>query len=750
MSIQQDVLISLNQDTEDLLSKKIQISKALIEGFFFVLLYLVFVKSSMKIHLGIFLFFLLISSTSIAGKIDKAFACLKEMNYFEAKKLFYESLKKKEVPASYGLSTIFYRKDNPFHNIDSAYKYISIAEAGYVKMLEEDKAKFALLGMNYDSILQLREKIGSFYYQIALSKNSEVALTEFMEKYPWSKENQLSVVQRDSLIFQKAIRINKSNYYDSILKNYPTIKYKEELIDRYELTFFSEQTNSGTITDYVRFINENPKNKYLPEAMDALFRLETQSNTIEDYARFIQLYPNNSNIDKAWRKLYALYMVEFSDDRVKKFKKEYPNYPFKDDLKRDQDLSKLTLYPFKRGKLFGWMNQKGIEIYTPEYETLNLYSEGLALAQKNGLYGYVDKLNNVAIPFQFDLGSDFINGRAIVEKGGKSGVINRAGKYILPLEFNELGQYTEGLIYGTKDSLYAYYDLMGKQITESKFSDVFPFVKGKAKVVIHGKEAFIDSTGSYISEPMHKEIFYFNDSLLIYRDSILYGIKTVRNRVVLKPTYEYISPLSNDRAIFVLSNKLGFIDEQGKKVIKNMFDLIPNYKQLCIFHDGYARVRIKGKYALIDKLGNYVLKPDYTGLGDVSKLISFSKGKQWGYINLEDKSVSILPIFDYASSYHYGLAIVDVKSLQGVINEKAKWIIPAIFTSISLIAENFYLVSNGAKYGLYSLSGEQLIPLEYDQIRMLNKDLLLLYNGDDMHYYSLMDRKLIQDITKNE
>jgi hypothetical protein len=178
--------------------------------------------------------------------------------------------------------------------------------------------------------------------------------------------------------------------------------------------------------------------------------------------------------------------------------------------------------------------------------------------------------------------------------------------------------------------------------------------------------------------------------------------------------------------------------------------LIPNYKQLCIFHDGYARVRIKGKYALIDKLGNYVLKPDYIGLGDVSKLISFSKGKQWGYINLEDKSVSILPIFDYASSYHYGLAIVDVKSLQGVINEKAKWIIPAIFTSISLIAENFYLVSNGAKYGLYSLSGEQLIPLEYDQIRMLNKDLLLLYNGDDMHYYSLMDRKLIQDITKNE
>jgi hypothetical protein len=704
----------------------------------------------MVFQLRTLIVFTFLSVYTFAGKIDKAFSSLKEMNYFEAKKLFYETLKKKPVPSSYGLATIYYRKDNPFHNIDSAFKYVSIAELGYAKMSVGDQAKFGLLGMTYDSITVLREKIGSFYYQLALNQKSETALTDFMEKYPWAKESQLSMIQRDSLIFQKAILVNKSSYYDSILRFYPTIKYKAELQDRFELTYFSEQTNSGTITDYVRFINENPSNKYVPEAMDALFRLETQSNTIEDYARFIQLYPNNQNIEKAWRKLYSLYMIEFSEDRIKKFKKEYPNYPFKDDLKRDQDLSKLALYPFKRGKLFGWMNQKGIEIYSPEFETLNLFSEGLSLAQKNGLYGYVDKLNNVVIPFQFDLGSDFVNGRAVVEKGGKSGVINRAGKYILPLEFTELGQYSDGLIYGTKDSLYAFYDLMGHQVIEPKFSDVFSFEKGKAKVVLNGKEAFIDTTGAYISEPMHQEIFYFNDTMLVYRDSTLYGIKTTRNKVIVKPMYEYISPLIGDRAIFVANNKLGYLDEHGKKVIKNMYELVPNYKQVCLFHEGFARVRIKGKFALIDKNGNYILKPEFTGLGEYSKLISFSKGKQWGYINMEDKSVSILPIFDYASSYHFGLAIVDVKSLQGVINEKAKWIIPAIFTSISLIADNFYLVSNGAKYGLYSLSGDQLIPLDYDQIRMLNKDLLILTKGEDIHYYNLMDHKLIQDATVNE
>jgi hypothetical protein len=694
--------------------------------------------------------FLIISLLSKAGKIERAYECLGQLNYFEAKKLFYLTIKKHPSPASYGLATIYYRTDNPFHNIDSAYKYISLAESKYSSMSIADQAKFGLKGMTYDSILSLRSKIGTYYYGIALNQHSEEALTQFMEMYPWAKESQMSLQYRDSIIYDKALHINKAYYYDSILRFYPSIKYKSQLQDRYELTYFVEQTNSGSLIDYIKFINDHPESKYVQEAQDNVYLLETKENTIEKYAYYIQRYPNYYNLDKAWRKLYQLYMVEYSDDRIKQFRKEYPDYPFKDELKRDTDLSKLALYPFKRGNLFGWMNQKGIEIYSPEYESLNLFSEGLSLAMKRGQYGYIDKLNNVVIPFQFDFGSDFINGRAVVEVGGKSGVINRSGKFILPLEFSELGQYSEGIVYGTKDSLYAYYDLMGKKVISEKFTDVFSFENGIAKVVINGKQAFIDSVGSYVSEPMHEEIYFYNDSMLVYRDSLLYGIKSIRNRVIVKPSYDYISPLVNGRSIFVLNNKLGYLDENGKKVIKNMFEVVPNYKQVAHFKDGYAKVKIKGKYGLIDKNGKYLFMPEFLGLGDVAKLISFTKGKQWGYMQLEDKSVVILPIFDYASSFHYGLAIVDVKSLQGVINEKGKWIIPAIFTSIKLIADNYYLVSDGANYGLYSLSGEQLLPLEYQQIRLLNKDLLILSKGDQIQYYYLLDHHLIQPTNSNE
>ncbi len=701
-----------------------------------------------KITTSILLLFL--SAFAFSGKIDRAYASLKVLNYFDAKKCFEHEVKKHVVPASYGLAIIYYRNDNPFHNIDSAYRYIVLAEQNFFSQSSKDSLKFSKYGVIYESILSLRTKIVTVYYQQVQNENTQAGYEAFTYKFPWYSKNNDAIHKRDSILLAKALWINKSFYYDSIIKNIPHFEFLQTIQDRYELTFFAEQTNSGRTIDYVNFIQNNPSSKYITEAQDKVFEIETRQNTVDVYSNYIAHFPTYYNTNTAWKKLYKLYMYEYTDERIKRFKKEFPDYPFKDELRRDMDLIKLFLFPFKRGNLYGFMNHKGIEIYSPQYESLNLFSEGLALAMKNGQYGYVDKLNNVIIPFQFDFATDFLSGRAIVEVGGKSGVINRSGKLILPLEFIDLGQYSEGLIYGSKDSLYGYYDIHGKKIISEQFTDVFPFSKGRAKVVINSKQAIIDTLGNYIVEPIHKEVFYFSDSLLVFRDSILFGIKTLNNKIIVKPIYDNISPVHFGRSIVIYNNKLGYLNELGAKSIKPMFDVIPNYLQICTFHENYAKIRIKGKYAIIDKSGKYILNPEYTGLGEVSKIVAFNKGKQWGYLNLEDKTITILPLFDFASSFHYGLAIVDVKGLQGVINEKAKWIIPTIFTSVKLIADNYYLVYNGAKYGLYSLSGDQLIPLEYDQIRSVSNDLLVLNKGDNFYYYHLLEHKLISQSPENE
>jgi hypothetical protein len=703
-------------------------------------------------HYRILISFLIIhcSYSVHAGKIDRAFESLKELNYFDAKKCFEQELKKHLVPSSYGLAIIYYRSDNPFHNLDSAYRYIVLSEQNYFNQTAKDSLKFSKYGVIYESILNLRTKIVSFFYEKVEQENTQIGYEAFTEKFPWYSKNTDAIHKRDSILLAKSLWINKSYFYDSIIKNIPNFEFLQTIKDRFELTYFAEQTNSGRTLDYVNFIQNNPTSKYITEAQDNVFENETRSNTVEAFSNYIAHFPTYYNVNTAWKKLYKVYMHEYTDERIKKFKKEFPDYPFKDELRRDMDLIKLFLFPFKRGNLYGFMNHKGIEIYSPQYESLSLFNEGLSLAMKNGQYGYVDKLNNVVIPFQFDFATDFVSGRAIVEVGGKSGVINRSGKFLLPLEFIDLGQFSEGLIYGSKDSLYAFYDIQGRKVITEKFTDVFPFNKGRAKVIVNSKQAFIDTLGNFIIEPKHKEVYYYSDSLLVFRDSILFGIKTINNKIIVKPIYENISPLQNGRAIVIYNNKLGYLNESGMKVIKPVYDALPNYLQVCVYHEHYAKVRIKGKYAIIDKNGKFILNPEYAGLGEVSKIIAFNRGKQWGYMNIEDKNITILPLFDFASSFHFGLAVVDVNGLQGVINEKAKWIIPTIFTSVKLIAENYYMVYNGANYGLYSLSGDQLIPLTYDQIRVISNDLLVLNKGDKIYYYHLLEHKLISQATENE
>jgi hypothetical protein len=131
-------------------------------------------------------------------------------------------------------------------------------------------------------------------------------------------------------------------------------------------------------------------------------------------------------------------------------------------------------------------------------------------------------------------------------------------------------------------------------------------------------------------------------------------------------------------------------------------------------------------------------------MGDIGPLVSFSKGKQWGYFKLEDKSLSVQPIFDFASSFHSGLAVVEVKSLQGVINDKAKWIIPAVHKVIKAVNEEMFIFSDGEKFGLMNSNGESVLEMIYSQIRLLNKDLLLLNLNDDVKYFHLIDSKTIQ------
>jgi hypothetical protein len=69
--------------------------------------------------------------------------------------------------------------------------------------------------------------------------------------------------------------------------------------------------------------------------------------------------------------------------------------------------------------LYGIIDRSGAIIIPLEYESLDRFSEGLALAKRNGEYGFLSTVGQVVIPFEFDFAREFQDGAATVSKAGQ-------------------------------------------------------------------------------------------------------------------------------------------------------------------------------------------------------------------------------------------------------------------------------------------------------------------------------------------
>jgi hypothetical protein len=122
--------------------------------------------------------------------------------------------------------------------------------------------------------------------------------------------------------------------------------------------------------------------------------------------------------------------------------------------------------------------------------------------------------------------------------------------------------------------------------------------------------------------------------------------------------------------------------------------------------------------------------------------MSFSKGIQWGFMDLKGKEI-MAPKYDFAESFNQNLSIVELKGFQGVIDITGKEIIPISFESVKKVGDKLIQVGLDNKYGLYTRDSKLIVSLKYEQIRQLSDELLILTNQNEIHYLYLSDYSLI-------
>jgi hypothetical protein len=565
-----------------------------------------------------------------AGKIKNAFEALSIYNYFKAKKQFQQLEKKHPSIACFGLSTIYFRNDNPFHQIDSAYVKIVNSIEHFPYLSQKKRKKYTVYQFDSSQLIQLRQQISTALFQRAIVCNTEADFAYFLKRNPWALEVPKAQFFRDSLAFLSAKKQQHSNAFQAFLNKYPQSYFAEAALTYFYQFQYAEQTLKKSAAEYAQFIQNYPNNPYNEDAQDKLFEIVCAPNTIAQFYYFIQQYPNNKNVEKAWRMLYRSYMSDFSEERLLQFEQAYPDFPFKNDLEEDKKLVNQLLLPFVKDSKWGYMNKFGQIIIPPKFDGADYFDNGIAIVSQNDKLGYINKRGEFIVKAQFDEANKFENGFAIVEKGGKYGLIDRLGNYSIPLIYKQIGSIHDGLIFALKDSLYTCINVRNQIIFTGKFDQTNGFSNGRAIVSKHQFWGLIDTTGKVVLPFTFDKITPIYSHYLANKGDSIY-LFSAQSDTLLKFINAEISNFSEGYALLIKNDKISILNKEGKIIVQDKFDNYPNATTFGLFKNKHAKMYNAklDRYGLIDTLGNWTFPPKFKNISFYSPIVAAKKYTFW-------------------------------------------------------------------------------------------------------------------------
>lgn len=680
-----------------------------------------------------------------AGKLEKAFEALNEYNYFKAKELFEQLLEKENVAAPYGLSIIYERNDNPFHSIDSAYKYICLSDSNFLKLELKEKGKLLELQVDSISIEMLKDSIDKKAFTAIKDMQVASSFQNYLDTYLDSDYRKDARNSRNRLLFDKAKEENTAKAYRFFYETYPESKEAFEAQNRFEERLYAEETVGGKVEDYQRFIYKNCGSPFLRTAQDSIFSIMTRDRTIASYYQFIKENPSNPHFEKAWRQVYKLYMTDYSPEKIIEFRIDYPKYPFVEELKVDIKLASKRFLPFKKNQKWGFCDLEGKIMIEPQFESVEEFEQGLALVIKDGKVGYIDKAAKSIIPFQYEDGESFQNGLAIVGEGDFYGMINRANEVVLPMKYDYIGSFNNDLALVANEDYYGYCNPKGEIVIPIQLEYASDFENGYAVIEIEGKKGMINTLGKIVIPPLYEWLEPFDQyGLCRAKKDTLYGVLDKNGSEVLPFEYNQIGAFKNQRALVAQDETYGYVNIKGDMVIPLTLEYRDEVLIWGSFNAETSKFLSEGKIGIMDTTGDKVFPAIFqdVGLYQENDYTAVKKRGKWGYSDPNLK-LAIPYEYDLAFEFRADKAIVKKDSLYGVINKEGDWLVEPTFLNIDYIEGLGYRTNRDGKIGLLGLDLDERLSSIYKNIVPINGQLVRLEKENEVLYYQVEKGKLI-------
>lgn len=124
----------------------------------------------------------------------------------------------------------------------------------------------------------------------------------------------------------------------------------------------------------------------------------------------------------------------------------------------------------------GYINENGDELMEPEYEWAGNFSGGVAVVQKDGLYGIINKEGRFLVPPTYEqTKGEFHDGLLGVKKDEKWGFVDSRGNWIIEPQFEETQNFQNGYAMVARGlRQWGCIDKSGKMLVPMKFDVVMP------------------------------------------------------------------------------------------------------------------------------------------------------------------------------------------------------------------------------------------------------------------------------------
>ena len=270
-----------------------------------------------------------------------------------------------------------------------------------------------------------------------------------------------------------------------------------------------------------------------------------------------------------------------------------------DDMNYDKDNKRIL---FARDNKWGVANLEGVELISPNFDTIQNWNTNGYRVKQDGKWGLVDIDNQMMTLLQFHSIGDLKNGSASATmahptKSWKivSGYIDKIG---IKLITQKLAQ-KDGLV------LVESFELWG----------------------------IMSNDGEYVVPCIYDEIQPWAANLYRVKDDNKWGVLNVKDHSFLLPTkYDSISALNGGIAKVVFANVESSIDINGNEVAQEVIEL----------QGGLKKTKVAGKWGIIDANGVEIIKHQYDEIGSFrSRLIGFINN---GVIKLRGSYIYIIPM----------------------------------------------------------------------------------------------------------